>query len=81
MAPDVLIRVRNTKPQTKMENKYAREQNVFRAFEIPNAEGVRGRTVILLDDVTTTGSTLKDAARALKDAGASRVIMFAVAEA
>ena len=56
-----------------------RMQNVRDAFEVVCPDVVRGRAVWLLDDVFTTGSTLDACARALKEAGASRVIALAVA--
>jgi competence protein ComFC len=56
-----------------------RLQNVRDAFEAVRSECVRGRTVWLLDDVFTTGSTLDACARALKEAGASLVVALAVA--
>jgi competence protein ComFC len=56
-----------------------RLQNVRDAFEVVCPDVVRGRTVWLLDDVFTTGSTLDACARALKEAGASLVVALAVA--
>ncbi len=56
-----------------------RMQNVRDAFEVVQPSFVRGRAVWLLDDVFTTGSTLDACARALKQAGASRVVALAVA--
>jgi competence protein ComFC len=56
-----------------------RLKNVRDAFEVVCPDSVRGRAVWLLDDVFTTGSTLDACARALKEAGASRVVALAVA--
>lgn len=58
---------------------YARWQNVQGAFEVVQPEAVRGRFLILMDDVFTTGSTLDGCARALKDAGASYIVVLTIA--
>ena len=50
-----------------------RRKTVAGAFKVADAERVKGRTVILVDDVLTTGSTADACARALKRAGAVRV--------
>jgi predicted amidophosphoribosyltransferase len=50
-----------------------RAENVQGAFRIANGAQVRGRKVVLIDDVLTSGATLNAAARALLRAGASRV--------
>ena len=50
-----------------------RRRTVAGAFKVTAAEEVRGRMVVLVDDVLTTGSTAEACARALKRAGAERV--------
>jgi len=67
-----LRRVRYTKPQTGLHSD-ERRRNVRRAFEVMDRQKVRGRTILLIDDVATTGSTLNECARVLKRAGARRV--------
>src|SRR5205807_2446946 len=51
------------------------------AFRVRRAPGLHGRTVFLVDDVLTTGATCGAAARALKGAGAARVVAVVVARA
>jgi ComF family protein len=66
-----LKRVRNTRTQTRL-NDEQRQQNVRNAF-ILRANGIEGKKVILVDDVLTTGATMNECARVLKEAGAAAV--------
>ncbi len=74
-----LKRHRRTNAQTHL-NAHQRQENVRGAF-LANPERVRGRRVLLVDDVVTTGSTLAAAVFALKYAGAERVVVLAMARA
>jgi ComF family protein len=75
---DILTRTLNTKPQTELSMK-ERPGNVRNAFKAtsPLPEGVE--TILLLDDVYTTGATVRACAKALKKAGAKEVHVFTVA--
>lgn len=70
--PQLLNRVRATTPQTKL-NYAQRHKNVADAFQILAKTDVRGKTILLIDDVMTTGATMNSCAQALLDAGAKRV--------
>ena len=59
----------------------ARRENVKGTFAVRRPEYLRGRTVLLVDDILTTGSTLSEAARTLKAAGAARVWALTLARA
>ena len=78
-APRALYKTRDTKPQTTLGNRAERLKNVVGSFAIREGVAVRDRDVIVLDDVTTTGSTFLEARRALRAAGARRVICVALA--
>ena len=72
-----LARTRDTGHQARL-SRAERTENVKGVFAAERPELVRGRTLLLVDDVSTTGSTLEDCARALKDAGAAQVWAAAV---
>ncbi|KKU81644.1 MAG: Phosphoribosyltransferase [Parcubacteria group bacterium GW2011_GWA1_47_8] len=78
LAEGVLVRTRQTPPQARAEKRTARLANMRDAFHTKKMERVRGRTVILIDDVTTTGATLLEAKRALIKARPRAVLAFAV---
>ncbi len=72
----ILKRVRNTPSQTKL-SRSERQANVRDAFK---AEGqLEGARILIVDDVVTTGSTLNECARVLKEAGAAKVVAAALA--
>ncbi len=73
-----LERVRDTASQTKL-GRAARQENMADAFCIKNPTAVKGKTVLLIDDVATTGSTLEACAVALRLAGAKRVLAYTFA--
>ncbi len=73
-----LRRTRFTKPQTGLTSE-ERKRNVRKAFEVVKRELVKGRTILLVDDVATTGSTLNECAKALRRAGADRVLCLVLA--
>ena len=70
--PMVLRRTRRTPPLKGM-SPLQRRKTVAGAFRVTAKGAIAGRTVVLVDDVLTTGSTAEACARALKRAGASRV--------
>lgn len=59
-----LLRIRETRPQIKL-NKRERAANLKDAFQVKNGTSFRGKAVLLVDDVYTTGATLREAARLL----------------
>jgi len=73
-----LRRVRYTRRQTGLKSD-ERRRNVRNAFELVDPGKVRDRTVILVDDVATTGSTLNECARVLKRSGCDKVVCLALA--
>lgn len=76
---DILIRIADPKHQADIKAKEDRINNVRNNFAVKDSESLRGRTVILVDDICTTGATINECARVLKESGAKRVIGFAIA--
>ncbi len=79
LSRDVLVRTRATKPQTKL-HRSERLSNVAGAFALRDDVDLRGVHIYLIDDVTTTGATLANAATPLRRAGAN-VNLIALARA
>jgi ComF family protein len=75
-----LLRIRPTAPQTGLNFKQ-RVENVRGVFRVTSPDEVRGRIIVLVDDVMTTGATLSSCAGALKEAGAKRVLALTLARA
>jgi ComF family protein len=73
-----LKKIKETPHQSKLKNKSERLKNLKGCFAA-EADSVRGRNIILIDDVITTGATMKEVTKTLRDAGAKNVIGFAIA--
>ncbi len=78
--PKAVRRVRHNPTQTRL-NRKQRLENVRNIFQVKDPSRVRGRRVILVDDVLTTGATIGSCARALLEAGALEVLALAAAAA
>jgi len=76
----VLKKSINIPPQTSLEQN-ERVRNVRGVYTVSHPERIRGKTVLLVDDVYTTGSTLKECSRELLKAGAKDVRALTLAQA
>lgn len=74
----VLIKTRQTKPQS-LSSREERLTNLEDAIHVSNPSAVAGRSILLVDDVTTTGATLGACAQALREAGASWIFAAVIA--
>ena len=79
VAANILYKKIHTESQVSARDREKRLGNVIGSFEVKNAERIKGRNVILLDDVYTTGATMREAMRALRQAGAKKIIGIVVA--
>jgi ComF family protein len=75
-----LRRVRNTLPQTSLGKK-ERRKNVRGAFHVVDPTAFKGKTVLVIDDVATTGNTLNECALALRRSGCKKVLCLVLARA
>ena len=75
----VLLKTRDAKSQTKAKDYGERKEFVKNSLEIKYPERIKGKNIILVDDIYTSGATMKEAVRVLKTAGARKVIGFVVA--
>jgi ComF family protein len=75
-----LVKIKNIVPQTSLEAEQ-RKKNVRGAFRVKGEERLKGKIVLLVDDVYTTGSTLKECSRVLRKAGVKEVRALTVAQA
>jgi len=78
LLPDALMRLRHTKTQTELEMD-ERMINVKGSFSAAKNKDLKGKNILLVDDVLTTGATSSEAAYALKNAGAHIVFVLTLA--
>lgn len=76
-----LVRIRRTKSQPTMASPAARAKNVAGAFAVRRGHDFAGRQICLVDDIKTTGATLNECAKTLKEAGALKVFALVSAVA
>lgn len=75
----LVIKKKETTPQARISNRNERIKNVEGVFELSSPDNVRGKTFIIIDDVTTTGGTIKEIMKVLKKSGAKNVYGFTLA--
>lgn len=68
----VVIRQKNTSSQTNMNLK-EREENISNAFKVKHSRMIESKNILLVDDVITTGSTINECGKVLKEAGAAKI--------
>lgn len=75
MNPGLLCRVKETPSQREL-TKIEREQNLLCAFKVTDPAKITGKNILLVDDVYTTGSTIKECTRTLLEGGAESVAVI-----
>lgn len=82
MKPTPLLRkIKNNRTQSTLADESRRRANVLGVYRVTDAAALQGKRILLLDDIVTTGSTAREAARMLLTAGAKEVHLGVVAAA
>ena len=76
---EMIRRHKNTEIQAKIKSKQKRTENISRAFSLIS-KYTNMKEILLVDDVVTSGSTVKEAAKTLKEGGVEKVFVFSVAK-
>ena len=76
---NILLRNRYTKPQMEIRDYHSRKTNISNAFTVSSEVSVKNKTILLIDDIATTGSTIFECAKILKEAGAKEVFALVIA--
>lgn len=76
---DALTKVKNNIAQSTL-NREDRQNNVRDVYGIKNIEKIKNKRVVLIDDIYTTGSTVNECSRILKNAGANKVAVLVIAK-
>ncbi len=77
---NILIKKQKTSPQVKLSEE-ERRKNISGVFSCQNQKMISKKSVLLVDDIYTTGSTMKEAAKVLRESGAKRIIGIVIARA
>jgi ComF family protein len=76
---NILARNKYTSPQMGIKDYKNRRQNIEGAFSVTNPQEIKNKIVLLIDDIATTGSTIFECARVLKNAGAKEIYAAVIA--
>lgn len=69
---NIIEKIRNTKPQSTLEL-LDRRKNLEKSFSIKNTEGLKDKKILLVDDVITTGTTIKEVGKLFKNTGVKSI--------
>lgn len=76
---EVLKKIKDTQDQSSLKTKSERAKNLKNCFFVLEPEKIKGRNIIIVDDVLTTGATIKEVRKTLKQAGAKKIKAIVVA--
>ena len=80
-AETLLQKTKDNVAQSSLSSREERQKNVVGAYVAVNEDKIKGQRILLIDDILTTGATLREAARVLREAGAEKVICATLAAA
>ena len=78
ITPDILLKTKHTRTQTGLARKH-RIDNLSDSISVVDKQKIRGKKILLVDDVMTTGATVNLCAKQLKKAGAKEVVVLCIA--
>ena len=81
VAVDLLDKPKDTPAQSTLKGRSQRKANVSGAYTVKEIGMVKGKRILLIDDIITTGATLSECARVLLNAGASEIVCAALCRA
>ena len=76
---NILIKIKETEHQANIKDRRDRLKNLVGSFYVKNPEVIKSKNIVLIDDVLTTGATLTEAKKILKQNGARKIIAFTIA--
>jgi len=76
-----LIKTKNNKQQAGLRDCEKRKENAKGCFAAINPKSIAGKNIVLVDDVFTSGATMDEAVKALKESGAKKIIALVIAKA
>ena len=76
----ILYKVKNIKPQSSMKTKQDRINNIKGVYEVKNNLKIKNKRIIIFDDIFTTGSTVNECAKIVKQAGAEKIGVITIAK-
>lgn len=76
----ILYKVKNIKPQSSMKTKQDRINNIKGVYEVKNNAKIKNKKIIIFDDIFTTGSTVNECAKIIKQAGAEKIGVITIAK-
>jgi len=80
ISENLLKRIRTTWPQMTIKNYRDRKENIQGVFAVSESAGsIKNKSILLVDDIATTGATLFECAKALKESGAKKVFGIVIA--
>lgn len=79
MEKDVLYKIKNNKAQMLLTKK-EREINIKNVYKIIEVQKIKNKKILLLDDIYTTGNTVNECSKMIKEAGASKIAVLTIAK-
>lgn len=74
-----LEKIKETTPQSHIKNRRIRLENIRGCFSVKENINLRGKNIVIIDDITTTFGTLKEARKVLRNSGARKIYAFTIA--